>query len=209
MKENKFTELLKSLGALWLHRGGKAPHALLTSGMHSNGYVNMTKVVERPDAAAEFCKALVGKLALKNPPDLVIGSAMGAITIAYQVASLFGGKTRAAYTEKEDDGMALKRFEVARGEKALVVEDVMTSGGTTVKTIEALLKAGVQALPVCGVLVNRSGSDKLSAGGREFKIASVVSLEIAAWDSAACPLCKSGSEALRPKQHWAKLTNPS
>ncbi|MHC4661271.1 MAG: phosphoribosyltransferase family protein [Planctomycetota bacterium] len=209
--KDRYAGMLRKAGALWLHGGGSAPHALLTSGKHSNGYINMTKVVERPDLTKEFCEELAGRLNLDKTPDVVVGSAMGAITIAYQVAAIYGGETRAAYTEKIEGALKLKRFEVKAGERALVIEDTMTTGGTTVKTIQALLAAGADVLPVCGVLVNRSGADALSVPDAKstYPITAVVSLDIETWDAAECPLCRAGSEALRPKENWPRLVGPA
>ncbi|TET32097.1 MAG: orotate phosphoribosyltransferase [Planctomycetota bacterium] len=209
MNEDFFVEQLKSLGGLWIHGGGAAPHALLTSGRHSNGYVNMTKVIENPMAAGDFCRALINALTLKGKPDVVAGSAMGAITIAYQVAAVYGGRTRAVYTEKVGSEMVLKRFDIAAGEKVLVVEDTMTTGGTTVKTIQALKAAGCDVLPVCGVLVNRSGKSELDIPGEaeKYKIVEVIKLDIESWDADKCPLCSAGSKALRPKENWKILNS--
>jgi len=211
MNQNYFIEKLKLLGALWIHEGGDAPHALLTSGRHSNGYVNMTKVVENPVAASDFCRALVNTLMLKGKPNVVVGSAMGAITISYQVAATFGGLTRAAYTEKVDGDLVLKRFDIDADEKVLVVEDTMTTGGTTVKTIQTLIAAGCDVLPVCGVLINRSGKTELEIPGEDepYKIVEVARIDIESWDADKCPLCAAGSKALRPKENWKILNSES
>jgi orotate phosphoribosyltransferase len=133
----------------------------------------------------------------------VIGSAFGAITLAYGVAEQLGA--RAGFTEKDGDGMKLSRFEIAAGEKVLVVEDTISTGGSTLKTIEALHKAGVKdgdILPYIICLVNRSGSDELA--GR--KLRALITTTIHTWQPNECPLCKAGSQAVRPKSHWKELT---
>jgi orotate phosphoribosyltransferase len=111
----------------------------------------------------------------------------------------------AGFTEKDGDGMKLARFEIEPGQKVLIVEDVISTGGSTLKTIEGIKKAGVPQSDiwvhiVC--LVNRSGRSELD--GHE--ICALLTLDIHNWKAEECPLCKVGSKALRPKANWAELT---
>ena len=135
--------------------------------------------------------------------DWVVGSALGAVTFAYAVALQTGA--RAGFTEKDGDAMKLARFEVKPGQQVLVVEDTISTGGSTLKTIEGLQRAGVAAeaiLPYIVCLVNRSGTNTLA--GRELR--ALLTLDIHTWKAEECPLCKQGSAAVRPKSHWAELT---
>ncbi len=191
--------------AIWIHDNKPArPHALLTSGLHSNGFVNCSLVTQ--DAA--LLKTIVSGpdgLAprLLDKPDWVIGSALGAVTFAYAVALQLGAN--AGFTEKDGEAMKLARFEVKPGQKILVVEDTISTGGSTLKTIEGIQKAGVPAeniLPYIVCLVNRSGSSSL--GGRELR--ALLTLDIHNWAADDCPLCKMGSQVVRPKANWAALT---
>lgn len=193
-------------GAIWIHDGNPSrPHALLTSGLHSDGFVNCTfvtqhaallqRIVSEPDGLAE-------KLPLERVA-WVVGSAFGAVTLAYAVALKLGA--RAGFTEKDGDGMKLARFEIEPAEKVLVVEDTISTGGSTLKTIEGIQKSGVPAeniLPLIVCLVNRSGSGALA--GRELR--ALITTDIHTWQPAECPLCKAGSQAVRPKTHWKELT---
>ena len=195
-------------GAIWMHDGRPArPHAILTSGLHSDGFVNCTFVTQHPALVRRMVVEGDGLSPLlpSQKTDWVVGSAFGAITLAYAVAERLGA--RAGFTEKEGDGMKLARFEVAPGEKVLVVEDTISTGGSTLKTIAALVKAGAaesDILPIILCLVNRSGSGELS--GREIR--ALITTNIHTWQAAACPLCRGGSRAVRPKTHWKELTAP-
>ena len=191
-------------GAIWIHNGSPdQPHALLTSGLHSDGFVNCTFVTQHPkilqSAVSEGLKdALSGTNA-----EWVIGSAFGAITLAHAIAYHIGA--RAGFTEKDGELMKLSRFEVSPENRVLVVEDTITTGGSTKKTIEGIKAAGVEdsrILPYIVSLVNRSGKDDLN--GR--KIRALLTLNIHAWTPAECPLCKMGSQAVRPKGNWQVLT---
>ncbi len=102
--------------------------------------------------------------------------------------------------------MRLKRFSLEAESTALVVEDVMTTGITTKKTINELEnRIKIEVLPVIGVLVNRSGSKML---GKRC-IISLIEHPMPIWEESDCHLCKGGSKAIRPKEHWDELTNPS
>ena len=196
------------LNALWIHSGNMAhPHAILTSGKHSSGYFNATKVVEQTGVLQSVCEALADKVSAvlskesgHQYPRVVVGSAYGAITIAHECAKRLGA--RMAFTEKENGAMLLTRFSVSKDERALVVEDVLSTGETTMKTIAELSRHGAYVEPVIGVLVNRYGKDTLN--GR--KIVSLIENPMPMWEPEDCPMCKEGSSALKPKDHWIELT---
>jgi orotate phosphoribosyltransferase len=203
---NDWKNIFQKNGAIWIHDGKPTrPHALLTSGLHSDGFVNCTYVTQDATLLQRIMNegdGLAGKLP-GGKVDWVIGSAFGAITIAYAVALKIGAK--AGFTEKDGEGMKLSRFEISPSSKVLVVEDTISTGGSTLKTIEGIQKAGVPAaniLPYIVCLVNRSGSDKL--GEREIR--PLIKTDIHTWQPDACPLCKAGSSAVRPKSHWKELT---
>jgi orotate phosphoribosyltransferase len=165
--------------------------------------VNCTKVTQQPfvlqDAVTEGLSPQLSDLR----PDWVIGSAFGAITFAHAVAHYL--IARAGFTEKDGDAMKLARFEIAPNETVLVVEDTISTGGSTKKTIEGIIASGVddkQILPYIIALVNRSGSEDLA--GR--KIRALLTPVIHAWTPSECPLCKAGSQPVRPKVHWNELT---
>tara|TARA_B100000745_G_scaffold98011_1_gene62358 strand:- start:24537 stop:25178 length:642 start_codon:yes stop_codon:yes gene_type:complete len=199
---NEFTRL----GALWVHDGNrKRPHALLTKGGHSNGFFNASLILERPRLAHKAVQALTVKLVETGVDratlSRVVGSALGAITIAHDCSFIFGVKL--GWTEKQKDGsMALKRFDLDPGEIVLPVEDVITTGGTTRGTIKEIRERGGSPTNVVGTLVNRSGLEFLDG----YKIISLIDREMPIWTPEECPLCKEGSEAVRPKENWSALT---
>src|ERR1043165_2457018 len=194
MADMNWESIFKQHGAIWIHEGNpQRPHALLTSGLHSDGFVNCSLVTQDAallDRIVTHDGGLPSKLTDK--PDWVIGSPMGAITLAYAIAVRLGAK--AGFTEKDGEAMKLARFEVKSNEKVLMVEDTISTGGSTLKSIEAIQKAGVpdgNILPYIVCLVNRSGSSTL--GGRQLR--ALLTLDIHNWPPEECPLCKAGSQA--------------
>jgi orotate phosphoribosyltransferase len=193
-------------GAIWLHDGfGKSPHALLTSGLHSDGYVNCTQIMQRPALVRGILTAHDGLRphlpSGAEKPDWVVGSAMGAITFAFAAAEQLGAQ--AGFTEKDNGTMKLARFVLQEDASVLVVEDVISTGGSTLKTIDALRGSGpVRLLPYVICLVNRSGKEQLG----DFQIRSLLTPAIHSWEPDECPLCRKGSKALRPKENWKDLT---
>lgn len=208
MGEEQWMEKFKETGALWIHDDNpKRPHALLTSGNHSNGFFNGSLVIKYPILLSDAVQDLLSKLK-EYKPNQVIGSAFGAITIAHEMAKNFScqfGFTEPV-TEDGEKKMALKRFSV-EGQKVLLVEDVMTTGGTTIKTAMAVKEGEGEVVPVVGVLVNRSGREYLDCGEGigKLKIVALIDRSMPMWTPEECPLCQRGSEAIRPKGNWDKL----
>jgi orotate phosphoribosyltransferase len=191
-------------GAIWIHNGSPdQPHALLTSGLHSDGFVNCTFVTQHPKVLQSAVSEGLKDVLSGTNAEWVIGSAFGAITLAHAIAYHLG--VRSGFTEKDGELMKLSRFEILSDDRVLVVEDTITTGGSTKKTIEGIKAAGVdesRILPYIVSLVNRSGKEDLD--GR--KIRALLTLDIHAWTPADCPLCKIGSQAVRPKGNWQVLT---
>jgi orotate phosphoribosyltransferase len=190
---------------------------LLTSGKHSSGFFNSGLVMEDPsliiDASVDLAGA-VGEAMNTSPLNYVIGPALGAIVLAHCLAKALDGFTdrpcKASFTEKVvlasgTVGMELKRTQLKIAvDEVLVVEDVLTTGGSIEGTIEAVSQAGGHVAPVVAVLVNRSGLTEVR-GGR--KIVALIDQPMPMWSPEECPLCKKGSEAIRPKgaDNWARL----
>ncbi|MDB4992245.1 MAG: orotate phosphoribosyltransferase [Parcubacteria group bacterium] len=207
----------KHIGALWIHSGRKrAPHALLTSGKHSNGFFNSELVMQDPSLLTEACEDLVELLhnasRFLDEFDRVVGPALGAITLAHEFARTAAVYRKSpclrAYTEKRvvagRDMMVFDRTRVLPGERVLLVEDVITTGKSVTLATRAVDAAGGIPLSLVVSLVNRSGLPAVD--GRT--IISLINRALPAWESADCPLCKHGSEAIRPKgkENWALLT---
>src|SRR5262245_31620623 len=154
-------QVFEENGAIWIHDGNpNRPHALLTSGLHSDGFVNCTFITQQPALLQKIVSSPDGLLPHlpKEKVDWVIGSAFGAITFSHSVALQMN--SRAGFTEKDGEAMKLSRFEIEPSASVLVVEDTISTGGSTLKTIDGILSAGIQKqniLPYIVCLVNRSG----------------------------------------------------
>jgi len=220
-RATRWIDEYQQLGALWLHDDNpRRPHALLTSGKHSNGFFNSGLVCESPSLIVEASVDLSGAVneAMNvRSIDWVIGPAMGAIVLAHCLARAMrtfftyteAREIRTSFTEKmsvpdKPSAMVLKRSHLCVGDEVLVVEDVITTAGSVEATIEAVIQAGGNVAPVVAVLVNRSGLTEVK-GGR--KIVALIDRPMPMWAPEECPLCKQGSEAIRPKgaENWARL----
>lgn len=209
----------REIDALWIHDGvAHKPHAVLASGVHSNGFFNSEIVMQDPRLLDEACMNLI-ELMLDdeniffNQIDRVVGPAMGAITLAHDMARHISFKKALpclrGYVEKMDDRpdspMHFRRVGLEVGERVLLVEDVITSGNSVKKASQAVLEAGgIISPPVIVALVNRSGL--LEVDGK--KIIALINRPILSWSAEECPLCAHGSEALvKPKlaENWERL----
>lgn len=166
-------------------------HFRLTSGRHSNKYMQCAQVLQYPQYASVLCDALAEKFK-GTEVDLVVGPAMGGIIVAYEVGRALGVKT--LFTERENGAMALRRgFTINPGEKVLVVEDVVTTGGSVKEVIDVVKEKGGEVVGV-GVLVDRSNG-KVDFGA---PTQSILQLEIESYDPEDCPLCKQGLPVVKP-----------
>jgi orotate phosphoribosyltransferase len=166
-------------------------HFLLSSGLHSNRYVQCALVLQHPEPATQLGAKLAGYFA-GIPVDLVIGPALGGVLVAQEVARALG--VRALFTEREQGEMTLRRgFFIAPGERALVVEDVVTTGGSTREVIDVVAAAGGKVVGV-GALIDRH------TGSLAFTVPfyALLRLEIATYNPDSCPLCQTGSPPVKP-----------
>jgi len=166
-------------------------HFILSSGLHSSVYLQCAIALESTRSAAEFGAALA-KHFVASRIDTVAAPAIGGIVIGYEVARQLG--VRFIWTEREDGRMTLRRgFRVRKGERVLVVEDVITTGGSTRETIDALvaLEADVVA---AGSIIDRSGG-RADVGVPRVSLAT---LDVAAVDPAECEACQRGDQARKP-----------
>lgn len=166
-------------------------HFLLTSGLHSSRYVQCAQVLQYPEHTASLCGEIARHFADKGI-QTVIGPAMGGVTVSYEVARQLNVRT--LFTERENGAMTLRRnFKLSPGEKVLVVEDVVTTGGSVKEVLDVVKAAGAEAVGV-GVLVDRSG------GKTDFGVPlkAVLTMTVETFQPDACPLCKTGSPAIKP-----------
>lgn len=166
-------------------------HFRLTSGRHSGKYLQCAQVLQYPQytdkLAEELAAAFTGQAI-----DTVIGPALGGIIIAYEVARKLG--TRALFAERENGVMTLRRgFRISPGERVLVVEDVVTTGGSVNEVLEIVAAQQGQVVGV-GALVDRSGG-RLNFG---VPLRALLELEIPSYSPAECPLCQAGLPLVKP-----------
>ncbi|CCO07202.1 orotate phosphoribosyltransferase [Desulforamulus hydrothermalis] len=166
-------------------------HFLLTSGKHSNRYFQCAQVLQYPQYTERLCQALAQPFAGLDV-DTVIGPAMGGILVSYEVARALGA--RSLFTERENGHMKLRRnFSVSPGERVLVVEDVITTGGSVAEVIQLVRSLGGQPVGV-GVLVDRSGG-RVDLGVRTEALLRVT---VETFEPADCSMCAQGLPASKP-----------
>ena len=185
LSERETLELYEKTGALM--RG----HFRLTSGLHSDIYLQSALVLQYPEHAARLGEALAAPYTDARA-QTVLAPAIGGILVAHEVARALG--VRALFTEREDGAMRLRRgFTLTPGERCLVVEDVITTGGSTREVVECVRASGGSVIGV-GSLVDRSGG----TAAFDVKRASLATVSASTWPPEACPLCKSGGHAIKP-----------
>jgi orotate phosphoribosyltransferase len=160
-------------------------HFRLTSGRHSNQYMQCAQVLQYPKYTEQLAAHIAEKFAADNI-EIVVGPAMGGIIVAYEVARQLG--ITAIFTERQEGSMVLRRgFELRPDQRVLVVEDVVTTGGSVWEVIEIVQKAGAELAGVA-VLVDRSN------GEVDFKVKqeAVLTMDIESFAASDCPLCREG-----------------
>ena len=182
-------ELFRSTGAYL------QGHFRLTSGLHSAEYLQSALVLQHPEAAEKLGRLLadeVRKIAVEKI-DLVVSPALGGLIIGHEVARAL--KTRFVFMEREATGkMTLRRgFTVPAGDAAVVIEDVITTGGSTRDVIEILQANEVKVL-AAGSIIDRSGGQ---ADVSVHRVA-LATLQVAAHYPEHCPMCKLGIPAVKP-----------
>ncbi|MCL2883904.1 MAG: orotate phosphoribosyltransferase [Oscillospiraceae bacterium] len=163
-------------------------HFLLTSGRHSAQYLQCARIFRRASYSEAMCGALAEHFR-GDSVDIVIGPALGAVQMAYEVGRQLGCEN--FFAERENGAMALRRgFEITPGQRVLVVEDVVTTGGSVREVINLTRAAGGTVVGV-GAIVDRTG------GAIDFGVPfrPVVALDVASWEADDCPLCKRGAPA--------------
>lgn len=166
-------------------------HFLLTSGKHSGRYLQCAQLFKYPEYSQKITSELVEKFKYEEI-DLVVGPAVGGIILAYEVGRQLN--VRNIFMERENGKMTLRRgFDIKEGEKVLVVEDVVTTGGSVKEVIDVIKEKGGEVIGV-GSIVNRcSGNIKF-----EEELRSVIEFEIETFEKENCPLCKEGTKAVKP-----------
>ncbi len=189
MKEKEILDIFKKTDALL------EGHFLLSSGLHSQYYVQCAKVLQYPEYAEMLCKELA-KAFKKEKVDVVIGPALGGIVISYELARQL--KTKSLFTERDSLGkMILRRnFSLHPTDRVLAVEDVITTAGSVKEVIELVKETGAKVIGVA-CLVDRTSKES------DLEIKSLIKLDFPLYDEASCPFCKKGIPFIKPGSRLA------
>ncbi len=155
-------------------------HFKLTSGRHSDKYVEKIKIINKPDKVSMLCQELA-ELFADTEVDVIVGPAMGGIVLAYEVAKNL--KKDFIFTQRKDGEMTIRSgFNLQAGQKAIIIEDIVTTGGSVFEVKKALETRGVIVTGI-GVIVDRSG------GQVDFGVPTkaLLTLNIKSWEEAKMP----------------------
>ena len=166
-------------------------HFQLSSGLHSTVYLQCALVLQFPERAEAFGRAIAQRFQGQGI-ELVASPAIGGIVIGHEVARALGA--RFVWTEREAGQMTLRRgFTIAPGEKTLIVEDVITTGGSTRETIEAVRNAGADVVGAASIIDRSGGTADVGV-----PLTSLASLRVLSVESSACDACKLGEPVVKP-----------
>src|SRR5881394_2353061 len=166
-------------------------HFRLTSGLHSSGYLQCALVLQHPSHAEALGRAIADRVRPLRPT-VVLSPALGGVVIGHEVGRALG--VRAIFAERQEGRLSLRRgFALDAADRVLVVEDVMTTGGSTRETIEVAKAAGGTVVGTASI-VDRSG------GALEFDVpyASLLEIALPTYQPEACPLCAQGLAVVKP-----------
>ena len=185
MTETEVLDLFRESGALL------EGHFRLSSGLHSDRYLQSALVLQHPDYAEQLGRALAARCEHLQPT-AVLSPALGGIVIGQEVGRAL--HVRALFAERQDKQLTLRRgFTLAPEDRVLVVEDVVTTGGSTRETIAVAEAQGATVLGAASIIDR--GAD---AGRLDVPLQSLVRMQVAAYDPDACPLCAKGLPVVKP-----------
>ena len=165
-------------------------HFLLSSGRHSDRYLQCALIQQYPERLEKLCAGLAQKWGSERPT-VVIGPAMGGIVFAYEMARQLGA--RGLFMERTETGFQLRRgFSVAARDRVIVAEDVVTTGKSVVEVLNALKETGCQVLGVTSLVCRDAQVDF----GVPYK--ALLTLEVESYAAGDCPLCRKGSKPVKP-----------
>ncbi|NLJ71426.1 MAG: orotate phosphoribosyltransferase [Syntrophomonadaceae bacterium] len=167
-------------------------HFTLTSGRHSDKYMQCAQVLKYPAYTEKLAKLIADDFR-GDKVELVVGPAMGGIVVAYEVARQL--EVASIFTERQDGEMTLRRgFKIEKGTRVLVVEDVVTTGGSVREVIDLINSLGGIVVGV-GLLVDRSNGQETFG----VKQKATLTMEVLSWEPEECPICKEGKiPAIKP-----------
>ena len=166
-------------------------HFRLTSGLHSSGYLQCALVLQHPQSAESLGRALADRVAALRAT-AVLSPALGGIVIGQEVGRALG--VRALFAERQDGQLMLRRgFTLSESDRVLVVEDVLTTGGSTKETMEVVKAAGAQVVGAASI-VDRSGG----TAGFDVPFHALLEIVLPTYEPDKCPLCAQGLPVVKP-----------
>jgi orotate phosphoribosyltransferase len=172
-------------------------HFILSSGLHSSQYLQCALALQYPPDAAKYARAIAERLAAEEF-DTVASPAIGGLVIGYETAKALN--VRFIWTERQDGVMTLRRgFSVKENERILVVEDVITTGGSTRECIKALETLGAKTVVAASIIDRSNGTADVGVT----RIALAV-LNVPVYKPEDCPMCHRGVEAVKPGSRTQK-----
>ena len=185
MHESEVLALFRQSGALL------EGHFRLSSGLHSSGYLQCALVLQHPRDASALGEALA-KLVRPWGATCTLAPALGGIVIGHEVARALD--VRSLFAERQDGTLTLRRgFTLSPDDRVLVVEDVVTTAGSTRETIAVAERAGAQVVGACAI-VDRSGGTH----GLELPFAALLPMQLPLYSESECPMCKQGIAIVKP-----------
>ena len=184
MTEAEAMQLLRDTGAV------QDGHFVLSSGLHSARYFQCAQVLQHPEHTERLCKALAQRMADLRA-GVVAGPAFGGIIVAYELARQLG--VRSIFAERENGRMTFRRgFGVTPGERAIVAEDVITTGGSVMEVAAVLRSLGAEVVGIA-VLLDRTGGADLGV-----RVEALARATVETYTPDACPLCAQGLAVAKP-----------
>jgi len=185
MDQPTVLQLFRSSGALL------DGHFKLSSGLHSTGYLQCALVLQYPAHAEALGRALAPALATFGPT-VVLSPALGGLIIGHEVGRALG--VRAIFAERQESVLTLRRgFRLDASDRVVVIEDVVTTGGSTRETMAVAREAGATVVGA-GAIIDRSGGDQ----GLDVPFHALVTLSLPTYRPEACPLCAAGQPVTKP-----------
>ena len=185
MTQTEIEQIFKENGALL------SGHFLLSSGLHSDAYLEKFRIFERPAIHSRIISEILGHFAGKKI-DTVLGPALGGVIMASEAGRQLS--VRAVYAEKENGRLILRRgFSLSEGERVLILDDIVTTGGSLVETIEIAKNADTEIIGI-GVLADRSG------GKTDFGLPyiALMNLDLPVYSPDNCPMCNANVPITKP-----------
>ena len=185
MTQDEVLNLFRESGALL------EGHFRLSSGLHSDRYLQSALVLQHPDYAEQMGRALAARLEHLQPT-VILSPALGGIVIGQEVGRAM--QIRAQFAERQEGKLSLRRgFTLSPQDRVIVVEDVITTGGSTIETIDVAEAAGAKVLAAAAIIDRGDGASRVRV-----PLFPLVKLEVPTYQSDACPMCASGDPVVKP-----------